>query len=245
MMDKQDEMIAAYLDGTLPDEELNTFEAEMDANPALAAEVLRLQRNDSLLRAAYDAPIAQGVDDALLARLGLGAQVVEFSAKEWAKPAAANDNILRRYWPVGGVIAASLLAFALITSPFASPADPTRSEAFQAAMQTTPSRTVASLPQGRKLEPLVTFAAADGRYCREFALRGKGGGQSGIACRGKSEWTIEALVKGAAELSVPGEIQTAGGADGSNLDAVYARLGASDPLDQSKESELISDRWKK
>jgi hypothetical protein len=240
MMEKRDEMIAAYLDGTLPDEELRAFEAAMEADPELAADTLRIQGNDALLRAAYDAPIAQGVDDALLARLGLGAGVAAFPAK----PAAANDNILRRYWPVGGAIAASLLAIAILTNPWAS-ADPAQSEAFQVAMQTTPSRTSTTLPQGHSVEPLVTFAAADGRYCREFAIRSKGGGQNGIACRGGSKWTIEALVKGAAELSTSGEIQTAGGADGSNLDAVYTRLGASDPIDKGKENELISKRWKK
>ncbi len=243
-MDKQDEMIAAYLDGTLPEGELRTFEAAMDADPALAAEVLRMQGNDALLRAAYDAPMAQGVDDALLARLGLGAEVVAFPVSKRSSPAAANDNILRRYWPVGGAIAASLLAVAVITNPW-GPADPTQSEAFQVAMQTSPSRAVTALPHERSVEPLVSFAAADGRYCREFALRGKGGGQSGIACRGGSKWTVEALVKGAATLSAPDEIQTAGGADGSNLDAVYTRLGASDPFDISKENELISRRWKK
>jgi hypothetical protein len=244
MMEKRDEMIAAYLDGTLPDEELRAFEAAMEADPELAADILRMQGNDALLRAAYDAPIAQGVDDALLVRLGLGAEAVALPASKRNSPAAANDNILRRYWPVGGAIAASLLAIVILTNPWAS-ADPAQSEAFQVAMQTAPSRTSTTLPQGHSVEPLVTFAAADGRYCREFAIRSKGGGQSGIACRGGSKWTIEALVKGAAELSTPGEIQTAGGADGSNLDAVYTRLGASDPVDKVKENELISKQWKK
>jgi anti-sigma-K factor RskA len=230
----RDEQIAAFLDGRLSGQELRVFEAELESDPGLAAEVARIAGNDDLLRAAFDAPMHEPVDKALIERMGLGvASPVAASA--------ANDNppFWRRWQlPVGGAIAASL-ALAMVLQLGGGSND-----AFSVAMETTPSLVAASLGDQGIVTPQLTFAANDGRFCREFLKEG-GAAETGIACRSDGKWKIEARVKGGFKLQDSGEIATAAGADGTSLDSVYERLGASDPLDAASEKALIEGKWAK
>jgi hypothetical protein len=242
--------ITAFLDGAMEEAEQRAFEAEMEADPALAARVEQMMGNDDLLRAAFAGPIEQGVDAQLLDRMGLSvrapaAEVVDLSARRAAAlPRAANDDVrgwLRWRLPLGGVIAAGLaLALMLTVQRDGGATD------FSGAMDTLPSGQMASLDNGAKVRPLLTFKAGDGRYCREFALDSGGSGQTGIACTGGAgKWRIEALDKAGAKLGNAGEIELASGARGAGLDAAYERLGASDPLDKAAETALISSKWRK
>lgn len=247
-MNDRDELelrISAFLDGVMEPQDLRAFEAQIEADPALAARVEQMLGNDALLQEAFSAPIEQGVDDALLERMGLAPalpQVIDLSARRAAKTgSAANDNAggwTRWRIPLGGALAAGL-ALALMLDTRSS----SEQGGFAAAMETLPSGQVASLDDGISVKPLLTFRAGDGRYCREFSL-GSGGG---IACResGGGKWRVEALDAAATSLGEAGEIELAAGADGSGLDAAYARLDASDPLGQTAEAALISGKWQK
>lgn len=235
--------IAAFLDGTMEPDEQSVFEAEMETDAALAARVARMMGNDDLLRAAFSGPVEQGVDDALLARMGLGggssAEVVDLASRRARPPLrAANDDAGGwRRWrvPLGGALAAAL-GFALVLN-----VQRQEQGSFSHTMDSLPSGQFAALEDGRKLAPLLSFKASDGRYCREFTL----GGAGGIACRGGTgRWKIEALEKGGARLADPGEVELAAGADGRGLDATYERLGASDPLDKASEAALIDSQWR-
>jgi len=243
----RDERIAAFLGGILDDAEQVAFEAELESDPQLAAEVERLMGNDDLLREAYAGPIKQGVDDALLARMGLAqapqAEVVDLVGHSAAAPAAAaNDNppIWRRWQvPLGGAIAAALA----LTLIFTSQRGAVPTTGFDAALDGSPSGQVAVLDGGREVRPLLTFQAGDGRYCREFSIgKGQAGG-TGIACRSGGSWKVEALDKGATELAEGSGIALASGEDGSGLDGAYARLQAGDPMGPTQEKELISRGW--
>lgn len=242
--------ITAFLDGTMEPDEQRAFEAQIDADPALAARVEQMLGNDELLREAFRGPIDEGVDAALLARMGLGgaapsAEVVDLSVRRAAKrPEAANDDApgwSRWRVPLGGAIAAGLALALVLTVQRGGGA-----QDFSNAMTSLPSGQLASLEDGRTIRPLLSFKASDGRYCREFALGAGGTGGTGIACTGGSgKWRIEALDKEGVEQANAGEVQLASGARGAGLDAAYARLGASDPLDKATESALISSKWRK
>ncbi len=257
-MTDRDEQIAGWLDGSLPPEEAAHFEEEMARNPALADQVAAWQGNDDLLRAAFNAPIEQGVDDDLLARMGLtapasvpkSAEVIDLAAvrSASAEPASANDNSPWKRWalPAGGALAAGI-ALAVILTGNPSPNTPGSTEAaqFAQAMDRLPSRGEQALPDGGLLSPVLTFAAADGRYCREFTVTGGARPGGGIACKGNAGWAIEAHSATGAGPVDQGEIVAAAGADGSELDAAYARLGASDALSAEAEQALIASGWKK
>jgi hypothetical protein len=237
-MTDRDERVAAWLDGTMSEDECMLFEAELERDPALAAQVAAWQDNDALLRAAYDAPMTQAVDEALLARMGL--------AEKPAPPVAANDNPLWRRWmfPAGGAVAAGLaLVFLFGANPRAGQSG--SETQFAAAMEELPSRAVRVMAGGGKVSPVLSFAAADGRFCREFAVSGGAQPGGGIACKDGAEWKVEARSASGAPATDPGRIATAGGPDDQELAAAYARLGASDPLSVDAEGRLIASGWKK
>ncbi|MGC1470546.1 MAG: hypothetical protein WA793_14315 [Sphingorhabdus sp.] len=226
------ETIAAYLDGSLTGDERLRFEAEMQADAALAVEVSQWQANDAMLRAAF--PIADGgVDAAMLNRLGL--------AEPKKLPIAANDN--RWSWGriglAGGAIAASLAVAIVLLQPTAKGlAD---EQQFQIAMESLPSGQTINLASGNPIGPVLTFRARDGRYCREFAGDRVGGG---IACRSEGEWMVEATSARGADTGNSNQIRTAAGSDPAALNAALDRLGASDPLNGENEKGLISSGWK-
>ena len=257
-MSEIEDRIAAWLDGALDNDEATRFVAEMERDPALAERVAAWAGNDDLLRAAFDGPIEQGVDAALLARMGLGAKrpaptlvpakVVEFRpAPRISSPAGANDNSpLRRFaWPLGGALAASIAAALVLTGYPPSDSSTVVADArFAQAMEQLPSRGELVLPDRGRVSPVLSFAAADGRYCREFAIRGGPRPGGGIACKGPPGWSIE--VRSTLPGAAPDDalIVTAGGPDGAALDAAYARLGASDPFSAEAERALIAQGWK-
>ncbi len=242
--ENQQERITAFLDGHMVDDEMVDFEAAMNADPALADAVARFGANDDLLRGAFDEPMQQGVGDALLAKMGLAdtgaANVANISVARKSK-AVANDNSpgWRRWrWPAAGSIAAAMVAAVMMqTSPIAEPG-----AQFAQAMETLPSGQIARLAKGEAVEPLLTFKAGDGRFCREFSRSGPQAA-TGIACRSNAGWAVVANATGATALGNSGQIETAAGADNSALTGAYVRLNGSDPLDSEAEKALIANGW--
>ncbi len=237
-MSDRDERVAAWLDGTMSESECALFEAELERDPALAEQVAAWQENDALLRAAYDAPMTEAVDDALLARMGLAAKP--------AAPVTANDNPVWRRWmfPAGGAAAAGF-ALALFFGANPPAGAPDSAAQLADAMEHLPSRGTRVMGDGGKISPVLSFAAADGRFCREFTVVGGTQSGGGIACKGDSGWKIEARSASGAAAADPGQIATAGGPDDQQLAAAYTRLGASDPLSGDAEGRLIASGWKK
>ena len=237
MSDDQEERLAAWLDGAMSDAEAAEFERMLDSDPELAARAASWKANDSFIAQAF-APLAQQQPDpALLARLGLAEDPV---------PHAANDN--PPWWRgrglmIGsGALAAGLALVMVLVGRGTAPAG---GDELSLALDTTPSLHTARLADGRMIEPRLTVRAADGRWCREYVS----GDKDVLACRGDQGW--ETIGEGKAASSVgddsngSGNIALAGGPDGAALDAAYARIGASDPLDAAAEAGLINDKWQR
>ncbi len=229
------ERIAAFLDGALSNAEADAFAAEMERDTALADDVARMAGNDGLLRDAFTLP---ETDAAVLTRMGLADPGPAHSSV----PLAANDNppFWRRWQvPLGGALAASLALFLTLGLPGGG----SQPAGMAGALEATPSGQLASLDGGASLTPVLSFTAADGRFCREFTFA-DGADQTGaIACRGAQGWVVEAWGDGGDTLPDPGTIVLAGGAGNRSLDETYARLGASDPLSATRESALIAEGW--
>jgi hypothetical protein len=224
MTEETEQRLAAWLDGALAPEDAAAFEAELAADPELAARAANWRANDTFLAEAL-APLAERpIDPALLAKMGLAA------------PAAANDNPpwWRRHGvPLGGAIAASLAMVLLLVQPGEQ-----RRDALSLALDTTPSLKPAQLKDGRVIEPTLTLRAADGRWCREF----RSGGTISLACRKEGRWTVEGEARGNGPAA-SGDLGLAGGAENGALDALYRKIGASDPVGAAREAELIAKGW--
>lgn len=247
----QESRISAYLDGEMDDAATAAFEADLESDPALAAALERHMSNDQLLRSAFDGPMQESTDNALLERMGLAPQksgaIIDFAAaaekREAAKTAkAANDDSPpwhRWRWPaLGTIVAALVFAFTLQTGKA-----PDGEDAFQMALEKNGSSQMARMGGGETLTPLLTFKASDGRYCREYS---RGGGKvsgTGVACRGNDGWTNEAFAKVNTKLSDGKQIETASGSDPAALEEAYTRLDASDPIQSREEKNLISNGW--
>lgn len=230
-----DEQICSYLDGSMSPAELKLFESALAQDPGLFDMCEQWRRTDEMLRDAYPV-MASDINAAMIARLGL-----ETATKSTASP--ANDNS-KQVWSIGlagGAIAASIAAVLVLISTGSEGLD--RNIQFQQAMESAASgQTVAISKFGSKVRPTLTFASADGRFCREFSLNKQ---HSGIVCRTKGKWIIEAETETPSADTSGGAVRTAAGTDLVGLDSTYQRLGASDPIDIETESYIISSGWKK
>jgi hypothetical protein len=244
-MTDPDERISAYLDGAMSEAEAQAFEADIEADPALAERLARWQGNDATMRAGFEpAPL----DEALLARLGLApaaqtapAEIIDLAARR-RQAAATQPWQGRRVWAAAAavVLAVGVLGSALWGRP--SSYDLADSSAFQTALNELPSNATASLEDGSAVTPVLSFAAGDGRLCREFHHDASGTAREGIACRGNEDWRVQGIVVVAAIRS-DGSIEPAGGGDTAALDEIYARLNPSDPFGPDEEKRHIAAGW--
>jgi anti-sigma factor RsiW len=62
-------MLSGYIDGSLGDAERAHVVARLESDPAFAARLERLQRNDTLVKTAYDLPMRDALPVRLLKRL--------------------------------------------------------------------------------------------------------------------------------------------------------------------------------
>ena len=227
MTSDDEDKLAAFLDGQMDDAEMAAFEARLASEPALAAQAEAWQANDRRIVDAF-APVADMPLPAdLLAKLKTTPSPVQ----------AANDNApwwRRHAVPLGGALAASLVALAMLTPNPNSGGQ----EDLAFALETGRSLTPVQLADGSTITPTMTVLAADGRFCREF----QSGETLGLACREDGRWSVEAQTKGRGPAG-QGDLAVAGGADAGALADAYARLGASDPMGAAEEGQLISKKW--
>lgn len=229
------ETLSAYLDGELPEAEMAEIEARLLADPEWQAELDRLIGNDQLLEQALRAEVPDAVDEETARRFGLATAV--------PTPIAANDHRPWAKWLGAGGLAAAAAALVLVVRT-PSP-DPWEGARFNQAMMTAASMQQVALGEGNSVTPLLSFRAADGRYCREFRLAAAKAENSrdGIACRTGGAWKAEVLVAGQPTLTDPGRIEVAGGGEQPELDRAYDRLGADAPMSADEERRLIANGW--
>lgn len=246
-----EELLSAYADGELSEDERTAFELRLQNEPALAEALTRLRAADTLLRQGVPAP---AIDDDLLARLGLvdrqvsplaSAEVVQLSRK----PQAANDRgppyrlPARWAWAVGGALAAGLALMVMVRTDDSPGSSLDRTAAFQSAMTELPSSAMARIADGATVSPVLSFPQQDGGFCREFVVRGPDATR-GIACQQGGRWAVLATVPLTEQADESTEIVTAGGASTAELDRVFMERRGGDPLSADGERTAIARDWK-
>jgi hypothetical protein len=217
--------LLAYLDGELDPEGRATFEAEMAADPALAAEVAAHRSLAARVSAAYAPVLDEPVPPELLA-------MASAANGRGARPAP------RLWW---AALAASLVA-GLIAGRLALPqAGPLVSHDGALVAQGGLDRALTNqlAAQDGVVKVGLTFKAADGRYCRTF--QSARDGLAGLTCRRDGRWVAETVAAFHPQASP--DYRTAGSqTPPAVLAAVDATITGA-PLDATAERAARDRAW--
>jgi len=221
-----EQRLIAYLDGELSPAEREAFEAELAADPALAAQVE--------LHAALSARVARTyapvLDEPVPPRLTAIASVANdrgglmSSLPRWAAMAACLVvGVLagRAFWPQGGPLA--MHGRALVA---------------QGGLDQALTHQLASDPGAIRVG--LSFRARDGRYCRTF--QSPDDHLAGLACRGDGRWVAETAVAWTAQAQP--DYRTAASATPPAVLAAIDAMIAGEALDAGAERAARDRGWK-
>ena len=252
-----DETLVSYMDGELTPAEAGRVESQLAASPELLRGLLAMLRADkaagTYFHAIDDRPLPAGIVTAL-EQFPTGASTEEAAGNVVplaSAPAPAQANMLRRaawHLPLAASIA---LAIGLGTglNLGVAPQDGAGTSSLIAASQplydvlesVASGQTVALEGETtRYATPLMTVAAADGAYCREFEIAGPQVIIRGAACRqGDSSWLV-AVQTAEATTSSDGNYRTA---SEQRPVAIAAFLATTAPVEATAEQILIANKW--
>ncbi|TAJ74846.1 MAG: anti-sigma factor [Phenylobacterium sp.] len=222
MTDRLDRVMA-YVDGELDDGARRAFEAEMTADPTLAAEVAAHRELAERLSEAYG-PV---VREAVPLRLDLAAR----TANDQARPRIGT-------W---AAVAASLVV-GVVAGRFALAPEPAIAVGIE-----LPARTELARALDRQLaaEPGVvrigiTFRDAQGRYCRTF--QSAADRLAGLACRGDGRWRVTTAT--AWTPAAGPDYRTAASGTPPEVLAAVDRALEGETLDASQEKAARDAGWR-
>lgn len=252
-MNITDEALSAFLDGELPEPEMQAIRQRLREDPALGDRLAELAAVDERVSAHYSAidekPLPETVTAMLERARPNSARVVNFPW--WRR---LQDRLHQH---TGMAVAAALVAgFGVAQLMTGGPAGvDTRWQSVAQGLETTPSGETRTLATGEQLTPRITFVNRQGEYCRQFRLQGEELASENIACRepagGTSDgtvnstsnstpWTLAATVQ-LDVVAQPGSYQTASG--GSVLDSALDNMMVGDILEPEAEKQLIAEQW--
>lgn len=259
-----DETLVSYMDGELAAEEAERVETALAASPDLLRGMLAMLRADKAAGAYFhaidDRPLPAGVISALEqfptseSNQQTQGNVVPLGGTRTDTPAPAPtpDYAPRRaawHLPLAASIA---LVFGLAgglaggLNMGAGPEDSsgliTASNPLYDVLEQGPSGQTVALggKAARFATPLMTVAAADGSYCREFEIAAPEVIVRGAACRqGGSNWLV-AVQTAEATTDADGNYRTASEARSVAIAAFFADTA---PLDAGAEQTLITNHW--
>lgn len=258
-MPLSDETLSALLDGEMSAGEAESIEKVLAGSPDDLHRLLAMQRADRLLAASLHGidqrPLPEGLIDKIKAAAppttrGPG-KVIPFSFRKivsqpvWQLPIAASIAL---------VIGLGLGRQGLVsTGPDAATAGLARvaglidpGNPLYQVLEKGAGATVVALDgkAGLTATPVLTFAARDGRYCREYRIESTVNTARGIACRDDSRWSVVAFASGPRDSATGAGIHPASGDNAPLLDQVTDKLIDGDPLDVAAEDTLIKAGWR-
>ena len=241
------EILSRYIDGELPANDSRALEARLHDDADLRAQLVKLEELNPLL------------SDALSERGSIPETVLGLLDQQPAQAAADTGNVVsfpsrgaaaavnsQPRW--GFAMAASLaaaVALSLVLSTDKSPSLPGNDALVSQGLdQQASGSDWAALGDGRELQPVLTFPHEDGRWCREYLLRGGDADWRAVACREGDRWVTQAAGL-ESFLDSTEAYRPAGAADSASV-AVFIRQNAGDiALGLSEEKALLDNGWQR
>lgn len=250
-----DEQLSAYLDGALPEQEMNAITDAIAKSDELAERLAKLRSADDWLREEFSVlektPIRQDTLDLIKNHTETAAQTDD-NIVAFSKPAQATSP---RPWPAWGqaVAASIVLAVGVVTgmqvgnTPDGVNQTPTMaglidaSNPLHAVLQTANSMQTVALADGSwSVTPTMSFATHNG-YCRELSIVSPTTENRSVACQTTGGWLVRASITLPAQSATDGF--TTASADTQLIDNTIRSLMQGDSLSSEQEQALISRGW--
>ena len=228
-----DHLLSMYIDNELDAERIIALVERLRAEPALSERLSAMECNDVALRTLYT-QADQDIPEHLAAMVQADNVVVVSFAQRWQTWATATA-------------AASCAAIVALVVNFNQSTDlnPMTMDTLLAdSLETSRSSAAGweSLGDDRQFRSVLTFPAADGRWCREYLLAQEGSHWRGVACRDEGQWVNQVV---GSEVFLEQETQyRPAGVDDSETVARFIDETATDvALGPQQEAALISSGW--
>lgn len=228
-----DHLLSMYIDNELDAERTIALVERLRAEPALSERLSAMECNDVAVRTLYT-QADQDIPEHLAAMVQADNVVVVSFAQRWQTWATATA-------------AASCAAIIALVVNFNQSTDlnPMTMDTLLAdSLETSRSSAAGweSLGDDRQFRSVLTFPAADGRWCREYLLAQEGSHWRGVACRDEGQWVNQVV---GSEVFLEQETQyRPAGVDDSETVARFIDETATDvALGPQQEAALISSGW--
>lgn len=250
--DQDIELLSQYLDGELAPSLSRTLETRLHSEVELQAALVRMQELNQRLRDALserdDVPetvhalLQDNSSEALPDCENNSATVLAFPGQT-QPPTTARQKPVWIYALAASFVGA--IALTMVPGPDTSPQNrlPGNDSLVTAALDHLPSGDGwSSLKDGREIQPVLSFPHEDGRWCREYLLRGGESDWRAVACRENSRWVTQAAGL-ESYLETADSYRAAGANDSAPVESFISQHAGDIALGRETESALIKSNW--
>lgn len=243
-----DEQISAFLDGELAPAEMDALARDMETDAQLATRAETLgAANMAFITSASQidtVPVSQKLKAAM--ETPPTAQVIAF------RPRSVTAFLVEHR-----AIAASLLCAvavwgataSLAPKPEADPFAPgpdgviVASSPLYQVLEAAHTGEAKTISNGRTATPQLTFASADGNFCRQVSLSSQSSNAAAIFCRDGEGWRPQVVAFGLPKSSP--DYQTASAGRSPALEAFLDARMSGAPMTADEEAKLLNRGWAK
>lgn len=245
--DWTDEQLSAFIDGELSAEDTDALALAIDSDPELAARMERLGVANTAFVEAIGQIDHAPLSPALKAQMETPptAEVVQF------RPRSVRNFLIEHRAIAASLVCAvgvwgvtSMGAQQAEPDPFGTDADGyiVASSPLGRMLETAATGEVVTVADTSTATPRLTFASADGQFCRQFDVARKDSASAAIACRDDGAWRVQIAAYGLPRPT--GDFQTASASRSPALEAFLDQRMTGEPMNADAEARLLKGGWK-
>ena len=227
-----DHLLSMYIDNELDAERTISLVTRLRSDASLRARLTAMEANDAALRTLFEAKTS--IPDHLGPLVKADNVTIMPSVGSWTRR-------------TGIAVAAG---FAVVVALMGSLNEVdvfnpmTMDPQLASALEHSPSQALGweRLENGRDFRSVLTFPAADGRWCREFLLAQDESHWRGVACRDNGKWENQ-VVGSEVFLEQETQYRPAGAGDSEQVARFIDETAADVALGPQQEAALISSGW--